>query len=116
MNHMKTIKGLRSVYGLANGTWSMVLALEDGEERRFDLAGPEHVETFIECFEQATDAVVDTTAGEVVFSYAYADLDSDEEDEDEDDDLDDEDDEEDEDDAEEDEESDDRKDKDKGKR
>ena len=111
---MKTIKGLRSVYGLANGTWSMVLALEDGEERRFDLAGPEHVETFIECFEQATDAVVDTTAGEVVFSYAYADLDSDEEDEDEDDDLDDEDDEEDEDDAEEDEESDDRK--DKGKR
>jgi hypothetical protein len=114
MNHMKTIKGLRSVYGLANGTWSMVLALEDGEERRFDLAGPEHVETFIECFEQATDAVVDTTAGEVVFSYAYADLDSDEEDEDEDDDLDDEDDEEDEDDAEEDEESDDRK--DKGKR
>ncbi len=112
MNHMKTIKGLRSVYGLANGTWSMVLALEDGEERRFDLAGPEHVETFIECFEQATDAVVDTTAGEVVFSYAYADLDAD--DEDEDDDLDDEDDEEDEDDAEEDGESDDRK--DKGKR
>lgn len=109
---MKTIKGLRSVYGLANGTWSMVLALEDGEERRFDLAGPEHVETFIECFEQATDAVVDTTAGEVVFSYAYADLDAD--DEDEDDDLDDEDDEEDEDDAEEDGESDDRK--DKGKR
>ena len=115
---MKTIKGLRSVYGLANGTWSMVLALEDGEERRFDLAGPEHVETFIECFEQATDAVVDTTAGEVVFSYAYADLDSDEEDEDDDldDEDDDEDDEEDEDDAEEDEESDDRKDKDKGKR
>jgi hypothetical protein len=114
MNHMKTIKGLRSVYGLANGTWSMVLTLEGGEERRFDLAGPEHVETFIECFEQATDAVVDTTAGEVVFSYAYADLDSDEDEEDEDDDLDDEDDEEDEDDAEEDEESDDRK--DKGKR
>ncbi|MFZ4532253.1 MAG: hypothetical protein ACOYOJ_10615 [Alsobacter sp.] len=103
---MKTIKGLRSVYGLANRTWSMVLTLEGGEERRFDLDGPEHVETFIECFEQATDAVVDTTAGEVVFSYAYADLDADEDDEDDDD----------EDDAEEDEESDDRKDKDKGKR
>ena len=100
---MTTISALRAVYGIAKGQWSMVLELEDKDEKRFDLQGPDHVEAMIEAFDDATSAAYDDEAGEVVFSFEYAALDFDDEESDEDEDGQDDEDEDEEDDEDEDE-------------
>ena len=102
---MKTISALRAVYGVAKGQWSMVLELEDKDEKRFDVHGPDHVEAMIEAFDDATSAAYDAETDEVVFSFEYAALDFEGEEEEDEDDREDEDDEEDEEDEDEDEES-----------
>jgi DNA-directed RNA polymerase subunit delta len=87
---MATILGLKAIYDTRNMAWAIELAL-DGEpgSHRFKVANGEEVESFLEAFEESTDARYDPASGEVAFAFEYAfddeddDREDDEEDEDE---------------------------------
>lgn len=95
---MQAIKGLKCVYLLATQSWAIEFAVEgESEVKRIPIPGPEHVETFLDAFDQSTESWFDPAAKEVVFDFQYTGLDDDEFDDDEV--IDDEDEEDDEDEA-----------------
>lgn len=98
---MKTIRSVKCVYAIEREAWAIVLSFDEGEDKRF-VMDPERIPMFLEAVDDATEALYDDAADEVVLSFEYADLSDYEDFDDEDeDDLDDEDEEDDEDDEEE---------------
>lgn len=87
---MITILGLKAIYDTKNMGWAIELAL-DGEphSHRFKVGNGEEVESFLQAFEESTDARYDPDSGEVNFAFEYAfdheDDDREEEEEDEED-------------------------------
>jgi hypothetical protein len=99
---MKIVDGLKCIFSTASGEWSVALVFADGEEKRFVVAGPEHIDSMLDAFEDASETMFDAETGEIIFAYEYVSAEDlmdedDDEDEDEDDVLDDEDDQDDED-------------------
>ncbi len=89
---MKTIRSFKCVYAIDREAWSIVLELDAGEKKRLDMEAAK-IPIFLQAFDDATEALYDETAGEVVLTFEYADLDDDEDDDFDEDDYDDEDDE-----------------------
>ena len=84
---MVTILGLKAIYDTRNMGWAIELALDgEPETHRFSVGKGEEVESFLEAFEESTDARYDPASGEVAFAFEYAfddEDDSEEEDEEE---------------------------------
>lgn len=94
---MKTIRSVKCVYAIEREAWAIVLSFDKGEDKRF-VMDPERIPMFLEAVDDATEALYDDAADEVVLSFEYADLsDYDDFDDEDEEDLDDEDDEDDED-------------------
>lgn len=94
---MKTIRSVKCVYAIEREAWAIVLSFDEGEDKRF-VMDPERIPMFLEAVDDATEALYDDAADEVVLSFEYADLsDYDDFDDEDEEDLDDEDDEDDED-------------------
>jgi hypothetical protein len=78
---MAAVTGLKCIYDTATKNWAVELSL-DGETgaKRFGVPGPDHVEAFVESFEEASSVSFDPASGEVSFDFLYAeDADEDEE-------------------------------------
>jgi hypothetical protein len=70
---MQSISTVKCIYDTNNRGWAIEIALgEEGEKKRFDVAGAEDAEQFIEAFDEATQATFDPASGEIHFSYEYA--------------------------------------------
>ncbi len=88
---MKTIRSVKCVYAIEREAWAIVLTFDEGEDKRF-VMDPERIPMFLEAVDDATEALYDDAADEVVLSFEYADLsDYDDFDDEDDEDLDDED-------------------------
>lgn len=81
---MQAIKGLKCVYLLSTQSWAIEFAIEgEADAKRIAVPGPDHVETFLDAFDQSTESWFDQAEGEVVFDFQYTGLDDDEFDDDE---------------------------------
>ncbi len=113
---MKTIRSVKCVYAIEREAWAIVLTFDDGDHKRFVL-DPDRIPMFLRAFDDASEALYDDGADEIILSFEYAGLTGYEEDDDSDDeDLDDEESDEDDDDEDEDEDEDEEKSASKKKR
>ena len=88
---MKTIRSVKCVYAIEREAWALVLSFDEGEDKRF-VMDPERIPMFLEAVDDATEALYDDAADEVVLSFEYSDLsDYDDFDDEDEEDLDDED-------------------------
>lgn len=66
---MQTITALNLIYKLEAEAWTVELALENGETRRFPVSSPAQLDTLARTFDSSGLAVFDEAAGEIAFSY-----------------------------------------------